>query len=247
MKKTLIWDLPTRVLHWSFAASLTASLGIALVVDDDSPLFQLHMLCGLVAVLLVVVRVVLGLAGSRHARFANFPLRPVEAVRYLLGAFTGGAKTYAGNNPGSALAALAMFALVPLLVLTGIGSGGEAYEDVHGVLAYILLGVIGAHLLGLVLHTIRHRDHVAVAMITGRKDSPAGDGIASAHPVWGGVIFAAAMAWVIALFTGHDAKAATVRVPLIGVVVQLGENEAGERHGGGHEHREHRDRDDDHD
>lgn len=248
MKTTLIWDLPIRLFHWAFAASLTASLGFALVVDDDSPLFQLHMLFGLVAAFLVGVRVVLGLVGSRHARFANFPLRPAETARYLLGVFTGGARTYAGNNPGSALAALAMFALVPLLTLTGVAGGGESSEDVHGVLAYILLGVIGAHLLGLALHAIRHRDNVAAAMITGRKDSPAGDGIASAHPVWGGVVFAAVVAWVTALFAGHDAGAATVKVPLIGAIVQLGECEDGEHERrGGADRGEHRDHDDDDD
>lgn len=248
MKTTLVWDLPTRVLHWSFAASLTASLGIALVVDDDSPLFQLHMLFGLAAAGLLAMRLVMGLVGSRHARFAHFPLRPMETVRYFLGVFTGRAKTYAGNNPGSAWAALAMFALVPLLVLTGVAGGGEAYEDVHGVLAYTLLGVIGAHLLGLVLHAIRHRDNVAAAMITGRKDSPAGDGIASAHPVWGGVVVAAAVAWVAALFAGHDARAATVKVPLIGAIVQLGEREDGEhKHRGDAPRGEHRGRDDDDD
>ncbi len=236
MNKILIWDIPTRLFHWAFAASLTASLGIALVVDDDSPLFQLHMLFGLVAAFLVVARVILGLVGSRHARFTSFPVRPTEVVRYLVGALTGTARAYAGNNPGSALAALAMFALVPLLVFTGIGRGGEAFEDIHAAFAYLLLGVIVAHLIGLILHTVRHRENIAAAMITGRKDAPPAASLRSAHPVWGLVVLLTGATWIIALFGGHDANAATARLPLIGTVVHLGENENEHERGHGDEH-----------
>ncbi len=249
MRKTLIWDIPTRFLHWAFAASLTASLGLALIVDDDSPLFQLHMLFGFVAAFILLLRIVLGLVGSRYARFASFPVRPTEVVRYFGGVVTGKARTYAGNSPGSAVAAVAMFALVPLLVFTGIGTGGEAFEDVHGVLAYILLGVIGAHLLGLLVHTIRHRENIAAAMITGRKERPPEDGIKTAQPVWGLVVMITGIGWISALFAGHDTAAATVKLPVIGTIVQLGENEEngeGESHGGvGKKKRDGHDDDDD--
>ena len=251
MKKILIWDIPTRLFHWAFAASLTASLAIAFLIDDDSPLFQLHMLFGLIAAFLLLVRIVLGLIGSRHARFANFPVRPTEIVGYFVGVLTGKARTYAGNNPGSAMAALAMFALVPLLVFTGIGTGGEAFEDIHEVLAYLLLGVICAHLLGLIVHTIRHRENIAAAMITGRKIVSPEEALTSAHPVWGLVLLLTGAVWIVALFNNHDAQAATVRIPVIGTVLQLGENEGEENdnkeHGRDERHRGKHSKDDDHD
>lgn len=226
MNKVLIWDIPIRLLHWAFAGSLSASLAIALVADDDSPLFQFHMLLGLVAAFVLLLRIILGFVGSRHARFTHFPVRPTQIVRYIGGVFTGNARVYAGNNPGSAVAALVMFTLVPLLIVTGIGTGGEAFEDVHGVLAYVLLGAIAAHLLGLIVHTIRHRENIAAAMITGRKAGVPAEGLQSAHPVWGVLLLLTGAAWITALFQNHDAKAATVRLPVIGTVMQLGENES---------------------
>lgn len=239
MKTLLIWDFPTRLFHLAFAASIVLSFVFALVVDEHSPLFQLHMLFGLVAVFLLVLRLAMGVVGSRHARFVNFPVQPAEIVRYFTGVITWRAKKYAGHNPGSALAALAMFALVPVIVLTGVLGGGEAFEDVHEVLAYILLGVIGAHLLGIALHTMRHRDNIALSMIDGKKFVSPEEAIASSHPVWGAALCAAAIAWIVTLFSGHDVKAATVRLPVLGNVIQLGENEGhesnegkkGERHG----------------
>ena len=44
MNKILVWDIPARLFHWAFAASLTASIAIGFLVDDEQPLFQLHMI-----------------------------------------------------------------------------------------------------------------------------------------------------------------------------------------------------------
>jgi cytochrome b len=184
------------------------------------------MVFGLVAAFLLLLRIVLGLIGSRHARFMRFPLRPAEIAGYFAGVFTGKTRHYAGNNPGSALAALAMFVLVPLLVFTGIGVGGEAMDDPHEILAYGLLGAIGAHLLGLLVHTLRHRENIAAAMITGRKIASPEEALRSAHPVWGLLLLITGAVWIIALFNNHDAHAATVRLPILGTVVQLGENDS---------------------
>ena len=74
MSKILIWDIPTRLVHWAFAVSVTAALATSLLVDHDHPLFPLRMLFGIVALFLLCLRGVLGLAGSRYARFASYPV-----------------------------------------------------------------------------------------------------------------------------------------------------------------------------
>ena len=63
MNKILVWDIPTRLFHWAFAASLTAAIGIGFLVDDDQPLFQWHMVFGIGGLFLLAVRVVMGVAG----------------------------------------------------------------------------------------------------------------------------------------------------------------------------------------
>jgi cytochrome b len=245
MKKSLVWDLPTRLFHWAFALSVTLSFVFAFAVGEHSPLFQLHMLFGLIAVFLLVLRLTMAFFGSRYARFTSFPVHPVEVVRYFTGVVSGQARKYAGHNPGSALATLAMLVLVPVIALTGALGDGEAFEEVHEVLSYVLLCVIGAHLLGIVLHTLRHRENIALSMIDGRKSVAPEEAIASGHPIWGAAFSAAAIAWVFALFSNHDVKAATVRLPVVGAVVQLGENEREENaqgkneRGGNHDQRRH--------
>lgn len=249
MKNHLVWDLPARIFHWGFAASVSAALGIAFFVDDDSPLFQLHMLFGLTALLLVAIRVVLGLAGSRYLGFASFPLRPGEVFRYFRDAIRSKTKRYPGNNPGSAVAAVLMLLLVPALATTGTNWTGRVREDVHEIAAWALLAVVGLHLLGLVWHTLRHRENIAAAMITGRKQAEDSEAIRSPNTIPGLLLLVVAGAWIFPLFSSHKPGAASVKLPILGVPVSLGETEsaghgkakAHKKGGGETRHREHDD------
>lgn len=242
MNKILVWDLPARVFHLVFAASLSAALCIGFLVDDDAPLFQIHMIFGIIALCMLLVRIIIGIVGSRYSRFSGFPLHPREVVGYLLSAVVSKTKRYAGNNPGSAGAAVIMFLLVPALFVSGMGYGGENLEELHETLAWALLAVVVLHLVGLAWHTIRHRENISIAMVTGKKEGKVEDAISSSHTVWGVVMVILAGAWVAALFAGHDARAGTVKVPVIGVTLQLGDNESDE---GGHEQENEEEEDDD--
>lgn len=227
MTQILVWDIPARFFHFAFAASITAAMGIGFLVDDDDPLFQLHMIFGIIALFLLMIRLVMGLIGSRYSRFSSFPAHPREVVGYLISAMVSKTKRYAGNNPGSAMAAVLMFLLVPALFISGIGYGGGEVEELHETFAWGLLAVVILHLAGLAWHTIRHRENISLAMVTGKKEGEATDAISSSQGVWGAVIAILAGAWIAALFAGHDARTATVKVPGTGVTLQLGENEGG--------------------
>ncbi|MCF7818969.1 MAG: cytochrome b/b6 domain-containing protein [Kiritimatiellales bacterium] len=226
MSKILVWDIPSRIFHWAFAGSLTAAMAIGFLVDDEQPLFQLHMLFGIVALFLLVVRLVMGVVGSRYSRFSSYPLHPREFIVYMISAVASKTKLYAGNNPGSAMSAMLMFLLVPALFISGNGYGGEPIEELHEFFAWAFLATLAFHLAGLAWHTIRHRENIALVMVTGRKAGHQEDAISSAHPLWGGFILLVSGLWIAALFAGHNANAATVRLPGIGVTLQLGENES---------------------
>lgn len=244
MKKILIWDLPTRLFHWAFTFFLTTSIVLALVAEEGSLWFQWHMLGGLAAAALVILRLASCIAGSRYARFASFPLAPMNVARYFRGVFSGKAERYAGHNPGSALVTVVMFSLVGLLVLTGLSIGGEEMQELHGPVAYALMAVIGLHLAGLVAHTLRHRENIAASMLTGRKMGLPEQGLRSSHPVWGLVFLLIGGAWVAGLYTAHDPRAATTRLPVFRTEIVLGEREShGDRQEGKEHHR--RDHDDD--
>ncbi len=249
MKRVLIWDIPVRLFHWLLAGSFLGAFVIANTVDDESGLFVAHMWLGGVAAFMVLLRLVWGFVGSRHARFRSFDLRPAALAGYLRGALSGKGERRAGHNPANALAAIAMFALVLGLAVTGVGmsTGSEAAEELHEMLAFAMVALVALHVAGVALHTVRHRDNIALGMVDGRKEADPAAAIPKAHALVGLVFVGLTGLWAGGLYDGYDPATHTVTIPLIGKTVQLGEGEEHEEHGehGEHgEHEEHEEHDD---
>ena len=65
MKKTKVYDLPTRLFHWLFAGLFLSAFLIAKVIDDDSPSYSYHMLLGVILGMIVFLRIIWGFVGSK--------------------------------------------------------------------------------------------------------------------------------------------------------------------------------------
>ena len=236
MTRVLIWDLPTRLFHWALAASFLAAFAIGSLVDDDSAMFAIHMLLGGVAAFLVVLRLVWGLVGSRWSRFSEFVVSPAEVVAYLRGTLTGDTTRHTGHNPATSVAAYVIFALIIGLAVTGVLMGrAEVFEEIHEVLAWVTIAVVVAHIAGVVWHTIRCRENIALTMVDGRKEAEASEAIPSARPVVALVFVALVGLWTAGLIAGYDRSGGTVTIPVVGTTFAVGEgaehgaNEAGQR------------------
>lgn len=246
-KRILVWDIPVRLFHWLLAASFVGAFGIANLVDDDSSLFALHMLLGGVMAFMVLLRVIWGFVGSRYARFRSFAFGPRALLDYLRGAFSGRGPRHTGHNPGSSYAVYAMLALALGLAVTGAGMSrwGETFEELHELMAWAMLAVVGAHVAGIVWHTLRHKENIALSMIDGRKQGEPEGAIGSSHALVAIAFLGLTGLWAGALVDGYDARSSQVTLPLIGKIIQLGEDEKGGEHGKTGESREQRHHDDD--
>jgi hypothetical protein len=135
-----------------------------------------------------------------------------------------------GHNPGSSWAIYAMLLFTLGLGLTGLPTGVEAFEVLHGPLAFLLLLVVVAHLIGIVWHTIRHRENIALSMVHGKKQGEAEQGLRSAHAAAGLVMLALTVGSAALLFAGYDPTGSRVVLPLVGTTITLGDGEE-EGHG----------------
>lgn len=225
--RVLVWDLPTRIFHWLFAGSFIAAFTIGQVVDDDAAAFKLHMLLGGVMALLVLLRVAWGLVGSRHARLSSFAFGPRAVASYFASALRGKETPHAGHNPGSSVAIFLMLGLAPGLAVTGalMSTGGEVVEELHELLAYAMVAVVGVHLAGVVWHTIRHRENIARSMVDGLKVAEPDQAIRSSHPVAAVALIVLVGLWTGALVKGYDATTERVTLPIIGTTISLTEGE----------------------
>ena len=163
-----VWDPLVRVLHWTLAAGF---LGAFLF---SSPR-DLHETLGWTAVGAVAVRVVWGFIGTRHARFADFVTTPGGFLAYARATLGGREPRFVGHNPAGGAMVVALLTVVAALGLTGWMMGLDAFwgagwlESLHETVANIGIGLVLFHWLGVAWESLRHRENLAKAMVTGRK------------------------------------------------------------------------------
>ncbi len=223
-----VYDLPTRIFHWLFAASFLTAFAIANTVDDDSVVFSYHMIAGLVMCFVILWRIIWGVIGSRYARFSDFSLKPDELIGYLKGVFSGNTRRWAGHNPASSWAAVLMMVLGVGLGVTGYlmasGRGGESLEDIHELLANAFIITVLAHIAGIIIHTLKYNAAIGKSMVTGEKqDLPAGTTPVASHTVTG-VILLVLTVWAGTYLVQHF-DSHTRALTLFGSQLHLGEFE----------------------
>jgi cytochrome b len=178
----LVWDVPTRLFHW-FLVLLVA---LAWVTGEaEGSLFVVHKLAGYGVAVLLLFRVIWGFAGSPHSRFSDF-LRPWrEVVGYIKDMLSLRPARTLGHNPLGGWMALLLLLVLAAQVTTGMfasddGLGGplagtvasgtaHALAELHEGLSGALLGLIGLHIVGVLVESLLTRDNLVRAMIIGRK------------------------------------------------------------------------------
>lgn len=236
-QRVLVWDLAVRLFHVLFAVGFASAYGIAKLLGDDSPTFPYHAIIGLILSLLVALRLIWALIGTRWARLSGLSLSPRHQLGYLASIFSGKGPSYTGHNPATSAAMLLMFVGIGGLAWTGfqMGQGNESGKDLHELFANGVLALAGAHLLGVLLHSIRHRDGIVLGMVDGKKQADPADGIRS-QAVPAAVVFLILVGFFgTSLMSTYDAASQTATVPLLGTKLQLGEAEGEGRAGGEYE------------
>ena len=196
LQPTLIWDLPTRLFHWTLVASF---IGAWLSTGSDRWL-AVHVFLGYLMLGLVGFRVVWGLLGTHYARFASFWYGPRAAWIYLRSVINGTAARHIGHNPTGSVAIYVLLLLTLVVGASGFFTlGGEeqqgalsgamsfvqsrTFKKLHEFTAYLMLLVVIGHLTGVVVESILHHENLARSMLTGTKLTEPGVPIAS--PRWG--------------------------------------------------------------
>jgi cytochrome b len=179
-KSVLVWDAPVRVFHWLMVFSFVGAF-----VTADSERWRLaHVTLGYTMIGLVAFRVVWGLIGTRHARFASFVRGPRAVVAYLVSLVRGKAVHHAGHNPAGALVIVLLLALTAVVVFSGWATyheiGGKWIEELHEGAANTMLALVIVHVAGVLVSSWLHHENLVRAMVTGRKFASAKDSIQSA-------------------------------------------------------------------
>lgn len=185
MSKIYVWDLPTRLFHWSLVL-LVAFQWLSGELKDE--LLEFHVLGGYAILALVAFRVLWGFAGSRHSRFSDFlcAIGPTLEYAHLLRAHA--APRYLGHNPLGAWMIVALLATLALQGITGlfasdevVGGGplrhivsdqlGEVLTEIHKGSFNVLITLVVAHVASIVAHRLFKGEDLVRPMLTGYKES----------------------------------------------------------------------------
>ena len=164
-----VWDPVVRLFHWSLAASFV----VAYLSRHASA--DVHQVAGFAAAGLVVLRLVWGWLGTPYARFSQFVRHPATVVRYVAAIVSGREARHLGHNPAGGAMILLLMAAMIATSLTGWMMTTDTYfgvvwvETLHGLCGHGLLVLVLLHLGGVALASVRHRENLVRAMITGDK------------------------------------------------------------------------------
>ncbi len=122
-----VWDPVVRIGHWT----LVVAFFTAYFTEDD--FLTQHVYAGYIAGVIVCVRLLWGLVGTKYARFSDFVCSPIVTLRYIGDLLANRAKRFIGHNPAGCAMVVAL-----LLGTTGRTISGlflYAIEEDKGPLA----------------------------------------------------------------------------------------------------------------
>lgn len=184
MRRVRVWDLIVRVFHWTVAGGVVANL--TFLRQEENP----HIYVGYVIVAALTVRLGWGFVARGHARFASFVCGPRRLIGYFSALLGRREPRYVGHNPAGAAMIVLLIVLLVMISTTGWMMSLDAYwgvawvQTLHEVTANILIGAVALHIIGAIIESVRHRENLPLAMISGYKRAAEGTDIDNA-PVTG--------------------------------------------------------------
>lgn len=182
-RAVFVWDLPTRLFHWTLAILVAFSWWSGEQGYDWMPW---HFWSGYGVMTLLLFRLAWGVVGSRTARFSDFIKGPDAGLHHLKELFRPGKTSDVGHNPlGGWMVALLLLLLLaqtatglfsedanlnagPLYLLVSENTS-KLLSEIHEVIANLVLLAIIVHVLAVLAYLIVKRDNLIGAMFSGRK------------------------------------------------------------------------------
>lgn len=178
-----IWDFWIRSFHWCLAASV-----IFLLISGETgfQFFEWHRNVGEFVLLLVLFRIVWGIAGSSNAKLHTLVSHPRSAFNHLVHLLRGNTQQERGHNAAGGWAVLAMLLLIGFQAISGLfiadedeliegafygALGSDLSEQLlhlHHLNAELLLILVGVHVLMVFVYLFRAKQNLIIPMITGR-------------------------------------------------------------------------------
>jgi cytochrome b len=178
MEKIRLWDLPTRLFHWLFAAAVFGAIATDLLDN-----ITWHSYCGYIALVLVVFRIIWGFIGPHHARFSSF----VPSLSGLKAFLKDQTVSPLGHNPLGALSVIAILLIVLVQASSGLFTDDEIsfqgplskflsedmvkfMNQIHSTNHVLVYGIVALHLIAIFFYQKIKKNNLIGPMVYGDKE-----------------------------------------------------------------------------
>jgi cytochrome b len=177
-----VWDLPTRIFHWSLALCVTA---LVVSAEIGGGAMAWHFRLGYCVLSLLLFRVIWGFIGGKWSRFSSFIFSIKTAFKYAKGESSPDQEI--GHNPLGAWSVFALLFFLFLQVSAGlfsddeIANAGPLVKFASGTLVnyatffhtsigkLIIFGLVGLHIGAIAHHYFNKKENLVKPMINGYK------------------------------------------------------------------------------
>ena len=180
-----VWDPFVRLFHWT----LVLSFFIAYITEED--FLVIHSFAGYTVLALLLLRIVWGLIGTRHARFSDFTYSPQTIKAFIKDTLSLRAKRYLGHNPAGGAMILLMIISLLITTVTGMAIYGieeqagplaswyiqgdslwaDVFEEIHELFANFTVLLVFIHVAGVIIESFIHKENLVKSMVDGNKRS----------------------------------------------------------------------------
>ena len=180
-----VWDLPTRLFHWSLAACV---IGLVTTANIGGNWMNWHFRFGYSVLTLLLFRLVWGVVGGHWSRFKSFVFSPATLLAYVRG--RGRDEDSVGHSPTGALSVFALLLVLLMQVTSGLFSDDEiafagpltalvssdwvsALTSYHkNIGKFLVVGLVVLHLLAIAYYRWARKTDLVRPMVTGDKRLP---------------------------------------------------------------------------
>jgi cytochrome b len=165
----LVWDMPVRVFHWLLVICFAG----AWLTSESERLQMIHYAFGYTACLLVLIRLVWGVIGTRYARFSQFLKNPKAVLGHFMAMLRGHPHHDVGHNPAGGLVMVALMLLILVIGFSGYLSVKEVLGDfageIHESVSSLALAVVILHVLAAIIMSLLEKQNLVRSMVNGKK------------------------------------------------------------------------------
>lgn len=180
--KTYIWSLPTRIFHWLLVIGMVA----AYIVSEEEELLNIHSSLGYMVGILIIFRILWGIAGPKYSRFSDFSIG-ISSIKNFITNMKDSKQDSPGHNPGASVVMLGIIFTSLAIVVSGtlllasegqgffsflqVGMSSDSLKEIHEIAVNMVIVLVIVHLAGNAVDFIFNRKTGTLgSMFTGYKN-----------------------------------------------------------------------------